>query len=72
MTRKRLLGKVKHNLGDRAFDPEIVELAVDTTLQYLLDYSQDLSEQLMSKHLHSEAMSAGTVITKLKALLSGD
>lgn len=72
MTRKRLLHKIDGCLQEPV-DSQAIEQIVDCTLQYLLDYTQLLSSQLMSHHppLHSEAMTAGTVIAKLKDLLNG-
>ena len=69
-TRRRLNRQIEKCLGDRSVDPAVRDIIVDCTLNYLLDYTQQLSEELMSKNLHSESMSAGAVITKLKTLLS--
>ena len=72
MTRQRLFRKIDQALAEHEVDDVVKQVIADRTLQYLLDYTQQLSEELMSKHLHSESMSVGTVITKLKMLMTDE
>lgn len=76
MSRKRLVAKVKSSLAESHLDTDqaarfAADIAIDCTLEYLMRYSELLSEELMHTGLYSESMTAGTIRNKIKSLLDG-
>lgn len=77
MTRKKLMAEVKNGLDGNNIPMDettqaAVEVAIQCTLQYLLNYSTQMSEELITSKLHTEAMTAGLVSKKVKSLMGND
>lgn len=73
MTRQRLYTEIRQRLIDYQLPcddeaREVADAAVDCALEYLQRYVMGMSEQLVKDEAYSEAMVAGTVITKIKRL----
>jgi hypothetical protein len=76
MSRKRLYDTIKAELEENAIElnPEIksaVDTAVCCTLEAVLEYSQSVSVEMITKGLPSEAMTIGVVIGRIKTLMNG-
>jgi hypothetical protein len=74
VTRQRLKNAIRAKLKDYQLPVsdearEVSDVAVDCALEYVLRFAQEVSQELTSKHLYSEAMTAGVFIKKLKDLL---
>lgn len=73
MTRKRLYGVIRTELERADLTDEscmdVVDVAVDGALEYVLNFGVELSAELAGSGLYSEAMVAGVFIAKLKLLL---
>lgn len=75
MTRKKMYDGIKKQLEDYQLEcddacMEAVNVAVDHALKYVLAFALDLSSQLVATELYSDAMAAGAVVRKIKALLA--
>lgn len=75
MTRQRLQRTIKKRLDDYQLpvneeSRDVVDAAVDCALEYVLLFAQEVSAELSSKELYSEAMVAGVFVNKLKGLLN--
>ena len=69
-----MYNKIKQRLDtyDLPTDPQsrqVADTAVDCALEYVLDYAQGMSEQLVKDGKYSEAMVAGILTLKIKRLL---
>lgn len=74
MTRKRMYDVIKQRLEDYQLEcddacMDVVDVAVNEALQYVCSFAQDLSIEMVSSEMYSEAMVAGTIINKIKTLL---
>lgn len=73
MTRKRMADKIKQSLDEQGIeysddDKALASAIVDSTLDYVLEFGQEVSQELVGVGLYSEAMVAGVFVRKLKAL----
>lgn len=69
-----MYGVIKRQLEDYQLDcddacMEIIDVAVDKALQYVLGFTLEVSSELVASELYSEAMVAGLVARKIKTLL---
>lgn len=73
MTRKRMYGVIRTDLerADLADEGcmDVVDVAVNGALEYVLQFGLELSAELAASELYSESMVAGVFIRKLKTLL---
>ncbi len=77
MTRKRMYGTIRtelerNDLSEHQSCNDVVDVAVDAALEYVLGFAVEVSSELIGSQLYSEAMVAGVFIRKLKALLGED
>lgn len=73
VTRKKIFDEIDRQLGDYQLSDmsAVAETSVDVALTRVLNFTQNLSMELVSKHMYSEAMTTGLIIKKLKELLDG-
>lgn len=71
MTRRRMLKQIDACLEEHGLenDRDIVTVAADCALKYLLEYATELSEQLILSGAYSEALTAGLLTIKIRNLL---
>lgn len=74
MTRKRLFRRIrdcldKTELPTTTETQAVANVSVDCTLEYVLGFAIEVSEELTKNALYSEAMVAGTFIRKIKGLM---
>jgi len=75
MTRKRMYDSIKGCLEKENIEltddtKAAVDVAVSCALNYVQDFAQQVSHELISGGLYSEAMVAGVIVQKIKALNS--
>lgn len=74
MTRYRMYEAIREQLAEEGLEltddcKAAVDASVCAALGYVLNFSQEVSRELASKELYSEAMVAGVFINKLKGLM---
>lgn len=77
MTRKRMYDAIKSRLAEEGLEitdesKAVVDAAISCALDYVLAFAQEVSHELTSQGLYSEAMVAGVFIRKVKGLISGN
>jgi hypothetical protein len=73
MSRQDIRAHILSCIKESGLSPEqdakqIAELAIDCTLENLIDFVQQLSHKLAGDGLYSHSMTAGIVINKMKEI----
>lgn len=74
MTRKRMYDAIKQKLDEEGLEitedsKAVVDAAICCALEYVLEFAQEVSHELTSQGLYSEAMVAGVFVRKIKGLM---
>jgi hypothetical protein len=71
MTRKRMSIAIKESLKEcDEHTHKVADAAVNAAFDYVLEFAQEVSQELVGVGLYSEAMVAGVFVRKLKNLKS--
>lgn len=74
MSRRQVLASIKECLEDKDIPitddaRRVANVAIDCTLQHLLEYASGLSEQLILNGAYTEALTAGLMSIKIRNIL---